>query len=133
MDFFLTNNTYLNTEKSKWTLDDGYSLLSDKNVLFNIIPARTSGVSYYHRLRLKLHTTENGFSVCPNTKFDEDFFLVRILCISNYFMSKYQVYHDQFNNLLLIVGYFLLHILCIIPIRKYLKHIMIVFFLGYNI
>ncbi|KAL5233284.1 hypothetical protein ACI65C_000694 [Semiaphis heraclei] len=65
-------------QRSKWTLDVGYSLLSDENVLFNIIPARSNGVSYYHRLRLKLHTTENGFSICPNSKFDEDFFLVII-------------------------------------------------------
>ncbi|XP_029345801.1 pickpocket protein 28-like [Acyrthosiphon pisum] len=67
-----------NYQGSKWTFDDGYSLFSDKDVLFSITPARTSGVSYYHRLRLKLHTTENEFSACPNNDFNEDFFLVII-------------------------------------------------------
>ncbi|CAI6361039.1 unnamed protein product [Macrosiphum euphorbiae] len=78
LNFFSTNNTYLDTEKSKWTLDNGYSLFSDKDVLLSVTPARTSGVSYYHRLRLKLHTTENAFSVCPNNDFNEDFFLIMI-------------------------------------------------------
>jgi len=80
---------------SKWTFDDGYSLFSDKNVLFSVTPARTSGVSYYHRFRLKLHTIENEFSVCPNNGFSEDFFLV---CYVFHFVSKIQIlgYHDQF-------------------------------------
>lgn len=93
MNFFSTNNTYLDTEKSKWTLDNGYSLFSDKDDLFSVTPARTSGVSYYHRLRLKLHTTENAFSVCPNNDFNEDFFLV---CYVFYFVSKYWV--TMINN-----------------------------------
>jgi len=65
MDFF-PNNTYKPTEQSNWNLDDGYSLYLNNNVLLNVIPARTGGISYYHRLRLMLHTVDKQFLSCPN-------------------------------------------------------------------
>lgn len=64
MDFF-SNNTYIPTIKSNWNLDDGYSLYLNNNVLLNVIPARTGGISYYHRLKLILHTLEDTFFSCP--------------------------------------------------------------------
>lgn len=40
-------------------------------------PARTTGVSYYHRLKLRLHSLRDEFLSCPNRTFTDGFFLVR--------------------------------------------------------
>lgn len=73
MNFFSKNNTFPFVSKSKWNIDDGYPLKN--GILLNILPGRTSGVSYYHRLRMILHTMEDDFISCPN-KFSPDYFLV---------------------------------------------------------
>lgn len=65
MDFFSKNNTFLNTQRSYWNLDDGYSFYLGDNILTEVIPPRTGGTSYYHRLRLMLHVLDDQFLKCP--------------------------------------------------------------------
>lgn len=74
LNFFLKNNSYIFTEKSNWNLDDGYPPNSENNLLVNINPARTSGVSHYHRLRLMINTLDQEFFGCSSK--------------SNFFVSK---------------------------------------------
>lgn len=76
MDFF--NVTYNYSETSKWNIDDGYSFYSDDDILIDSVPARTNGVSYYHRLKLFLFLNDAEFVNCPNNSFD-DFFFVSII------------------------------------------------------
>lgn len=75
MDFFSKNNSYMdNNIISNWNLDDGYSLNSDNGFMHsNNIPFRTGGISYYHRLRLKMHNFDKEFSGCPNRALEHSF------------------------------------------------------------
>lgn len=67
---------------SKWNLDDGYSAYSDNdNLLTNherVNPLRMSGVGYYHRFRLMLHSLQNDevFN-CPKIDIGNGSFMVR--------------------------------------------------------
>jgi len=45
-------------------------------MLIDVTPARTGGISYYHRLRLMLHMFDDQFLGCPNNNI-ENGFLVR--------------------------------------------------------
>lgn len=65
-NFFSKNITYVDTEKSNWNLDDGYSFYLNHQTIVDVTPSRTSGVSYYHRLRLVLHTLDDDFLSCAN-------------------------------------------------------------------
>lgn len=76
MNFFFKNYSYIDTEKIRWNVEDGYSFLTDNDMLVNVTPARTGGTSYYHRLRLMLHTVDEKFLSCPNLK-KESSFVVR--------------------------------------------------------
>jgi len=87
LNFF--NSTYVVTEKSKWNIDDGYLHYLDKNILVNVVPARTSGVSYYHRLKLFLFLKDEEFVGCPNNRLENFFFVSFILLIVS---TKFVVY-----------------------------------------
>lgn len=80
------------TKSSIWNLDDGYTIHSnDNDIPFDVIPARTSGVSYYHRLILRLHILNKDFKSCPYGKITEGSFIVSIdilICILNYELHK---------------------------------------------
>lgn len=78
LNFFSKNLTYVITEKSNWNLDDGYPQYLKNNILLNIYPIRTSGVSYYHRLKVILHTMDDEFIGCPNLNFSKGNFIVSI-------------------------------------------------------
>lgn len=73
LDFFSKNNSFIFTERSNWNLDDGYPRNSENDLLVNLNPARTSGVSYYHRLRLMINMLDQEFLRCSS----ENFFFVR--------------------------------------------------------
>jgi hypothetical protein len=77
-DFFSKNITYVNAGKSNWNLDDGYSFYSKQHTIVDVTPARTSGVSYNHRLRLMLHTSDDDFLSCANLGIEKSRFVVRI-------------------------------------------------------
>lgn len=64
LDFFSTNNTYSLTDKSEWSLDDGYKQTTENNLFLIVNPIRTTGVSYYHRLRVVVHSMEDDFLNC---------------------------------------------------------------------
>lgn len=83
MDFFSKNYSYINTEKFRWNIEDGYSFLTENDILLNTIPARTGGISYYHRLRLMLHMYDGRFLECPYGD-AENHFMVRIIIILLY-------------------------------------------------
>lgn len=65
MDFFSKNHTFISTGRSIWNLDNGYSHYLDDGMLIDVIPARTGGTSYYHRLTLTLHILDGLFIRCP--------------------------------------------------------------------
>jgi len=44
----------------------------DRQTIVEVTPSRTSGVSYYHRLRLALHTLDDEFLSCANLGLDID-------------------------------------------------------------
>ncbi|KAL4090752.1 hypothetical protein QTP88_025529 [Uroleucon formosanum] len=69
LNFFLKNNSYIGIERSAWNLDDGYPPSSENDYLVNINPARTSGVSNYHRLRLMINTMDQEFLSCSSGSF----------------------------------------------------------------
>lgn len=73
IEFF--NITYNITEISKWNIDDGYSSYSDDDILVDSFPARTNGVSYYHRLKLFLFSNDDEFVSCPNSRLTGFFFV----------------------------------------------------------
>jgi len=79
MDFFSTKITYVNTEKSYWNLEDGYSFYVNQPNRIDMIPARTSGVTYNHRIRLMLHALEDDFLSCANLGVSGGSFLVRYI------------------------------------------------------
>lgn len=57
-----------------WNLDDGYLLNSNNdNMLMKMIPFRTGGTSYYHRLKLVLHNLNDVFMDCPNRGLESSF------------------------------------------------------------
>jgi len=76
MNFFFKNYSYIGTEKIRWNVEDGYSFLTDNDMLVDVTPARTGGISYYHRLRLMLHMFDDRFLGCHNSGM-EDGFVVR--------------------------------------------------------
>ncbi|XP_050060299.1 pickpocket protein 28-like [Aphis gossypii] len=76
MEFFSTKITYVNTEKTYWNLEDGYSSYMNQPVLVNVIPARTSGVSYNHRLRLMLQSSDDDFLSCADLGIEGGSFLI---------------------------------------------------------
>lgn len=75
MDFFSKNSTYSNNITSSWNTDDGYSKFRNQSTLGDVWPARTSGVTYYHRLRLVVHSKIGDFLDCPISLVD-GYFLV---------------------------------------------------------
>ncbi|XP_060849633.1 pickpocket protein 28-like, partial [Rhopalosiphum padi] len=75
-DFFSKNITYVNAGKSNWNLDDGYSFYSKQHTIVDVTPARTSGVSYNHRLRLMLHTSDDDFLSCANLGIEKGRFVI---------------------------------------------------------
>jgi len=83
MEFFSTKSTYVNTEKTYWNLEDGYSSYINQPVFVNVIPARTSGVSYNHRLRLMLQSSDDDFLSCADLGIEGGSFLVRYMILSN--------------------------------------------------
>jgi hypothetical protein len=78
LKFFSKSNSYIDSEKTLWNLDDGYSSYSDTDLLIDVVPSRTSGVSYYHRLRLNLHTNTDEFLRCPQLNLRDGYFSVCI-------------------------------------------------------
>lgn len=83
MDFFSTKSTYINTEQTYWNLEDGYSYYINQPALVNVIPARTSGVSYNHRLRLMLESSDDDFLSCADLGIEGGSFLVRYMIFLN--------------------------------------------------
>lgn len=83
MDFFSTKIMYVNTEKTYWNLEDGYSSYTNQPILTHVIPARTSGVSYNHRLRLMLQSSNDDFLSCADLGIEGGSFLVRYMILSN--------------------------------------------------
>lgn len=85
--FFSQSITFNLTKEPIWNLDDGYTIqYNDDDFPFDVIPARTSGVSYYHRLVLRLPIMNNDFQSCPNRNLIEGFFVVstdRIMFVLN--------------------------------------------------
>lgn len=76
MDFFSKNNSYMDDKISIWNLDNRYSLYSNNdNMLVDVFPFRTGGISYYHRLRLMMHNMDNAFLGCPNHGLKSSFFV----------------------------------------------------------
>ncbi|VVC43318.1 Epithelial sodium channel [Cinara cedri] len=68
---------------SKWNLDEGYSMYSGKDDLVSnhylVIPARTSGASYYHRFRMVLYSLQKDeIQSCPNTDLADGSFLITL-------------------------------------------------------
>ncbi|KAF0750068.1 pickpocket protein 28-like [Aphis craccivora] len=82
LDFFSKNNSFIFTEKSNWNLDDGYPRNSENDLLVNLNPARTSGVSYYHRLRLMINMLDQEFLKCSS----EIFFFITLGNPAEYFL-----------------------------------------------
>lgn len=69
---------YNNTAKSNWNVEDGYSFESNQRDFVDVIPARTSGVSYYHSLRLILHSLYDDYLGCDILGVKGGSFVVRI-------------------------------------------------------
>ncbi|XP_027844875.2 pickpocket protein 28-like [Aphis gossypii] len=82
LDFFSKNNSFIFTERSNWNLDDGYPRNSENDLLVNINPARTSGVSYYHRFRLMINMLDQEFLSCSS----ENFFFITLGNPAEYFL-----------------------------------------------
>lgn len=83
VDFFSKDYAYVGTEKSNWNLDDGYALYLNDSMPVDVIPFRTGGNSYYHRLRLVMHSLDDKFLSCSN-RYLVSGFVVRkkyILCL----------------------------------------------------
>ncbi|KAL4090753.1 hypothetical protein QTP88_025530 [Uroleucon formosanum] len=76
MDFFSTKITYVNTKRSYWNLENGYSFYENQPNLMDVIPFRTSGVSYNHRVKLMLNALENNFLSCANLGVSGGSFLI---------------------------------------------------------
>ncbi|XP_022161246.1 pickpocket protein 28-like [Myzus persicae] len=83
LNFFLKNNSYIVTEKSNWNLDDGYPPNSENDLLVNINPARTSGVSHYHRLRLTINILDQEFFSCSS----QSHFFITLSHPAEYFLT----------------------------------------------
>lgn len=75
--FFSKHYTNTPTLHSKWTEDHGYNFYSHDNIQLDEIPARTSGISYYHRLVLRLHSFSD-FLGCPDHNYMEGFYIVSL-------------------------------------------------------
>lgn len=76
MNFFSTNNSYSVTDKTDWNLDDGYPQHLTNNLFLIVNPIRTTGVSYYHRLRVVIHSLENEFINCEDNDPESENILV---------------------------------------------------------
>lgn len=72
---------YVNTERSNWNLEDGYLFYANQPNLMDMIPSRTSGVSYNHRVKLMLHSLEDDFISCANLGIKGGSFLVSYILI----------------------------------------------------
>lgn len=77
MDFFSTKITYVNTKRSYWNLENGYLFYENQPNLVDVIPFRTSGISYNHRVKLMLNALEDNFLSCANLGVNGGSFLVR--------------------------------------------------------
>lgn len=88
LHFFSKNNSYAITSKTNWNLDDGYQNNNGVHSTLNSSP--TSGVSYYHRLRMMLHTLGDDFIKCPNNFITNSFLVRDTLFINNY--SQYTIF-----------------------------------------
>ncbi|XP_050060296.1 pickpocket protein 28-like isoform X3 [Aphis gossypii] len=76
-DFFSKNITYVDTGKSNWNLENGYSFYTNQHdTIVDVTPARTNGVSYNHRLRLMLHNLDDEFLGCTNLGIGNGRFLI---------------------------------------------------------
>ncbi|XP_025415513.1 pickpocket protein 28-like [Sipha flava] len=87
LKFFSKSNSYIDSEKTLWNLDDGYSSYSDTDLLIDVVPSRTSGVSYYHRLRLNLHTNTDEFLRCPQLDLRDGYFSIALSNPSEFYST----------------------------------------------
>ncbi|XP_060875934.1 pickpocket protein 11-like [Metopolophium dirhodum] len=60
---------FIQPKMTRLGLYDGYPQNSENDLLVNINPARTSGVSRYHRLRLMINTLDQEFLNCSSGSF----------------------------------------------------------------
>lgn len=84
-NFFSNAITFNYSKRSEWNLDYGYS---NHNFL-DVYPLRSSGVSYYNRLSLKLNAINDEFLECPNRAFKDGNMMVNKKYTSNGLRMNY--------------------------------------------